>query len=93
MRTPIQTDECQKDDVLQRPEKFSSFHFFYKIKEIKRVVKVLVTTEGGVMPSRSYGSVDPVLVGHSLAGEGLSSNGSRFPNKVSGLIYLDAVAG
>ena len=35
----------------------------------------------------------PVLVGHSLAGEELSSIGSRFPNKVSGLIYLDAVAG
>lgn len=34
----------------------------------------------------------PVLVGHSLAGEELSSVGSRFPNKVSGLIYLDAVA-
>jgi pimeloyl-ACP methyl ester carboxylesterase len=32
----------------------------------------------------------PVLVGHSLAGEELSSVGSRFPNKVSGLIYLDA---
>ena len=32
----------------------------------------------------------PVLVGHSLAGEELSSIGSRFPNKVSGLIYLDA---
>lgn len=34
----------------------------------------------------------PVLVGHSLAGEELSSIGSRFPDKVSGLIYLDAVA-
>ncbi len=34
----------------------------------------------------------PVLAGHSLAGEELSSIGSRFPNKVSGLIYLDAVA-
>ena len=32
----------------------------------------------------------PVLVGHSMAGEELSSVGSRFPNKVSGLIYLDA---
>ena len=32
----------------------------------------------------------PVLVGHSLAGEELSSIGSRFPNKVAGLIYLDA---
>lgn len=32
----------------------------------------------------------PVLVGHSLAGEELSSIGSRFPAKVSGLIYLDA---
>jgi non-heme chloroperoxidase len=32
----------------------------------------------------------PVLVGHSMAGEELSSIGSRFPAKVSGLIYLDA---
>jgi non-heme chloroperoxidase len=32
------------------------------------------------------------LLGHSLAGEDLSSIGSRFPNKVSGLVYLDAVA-
>lgn len=35
----------------------------------------------------------PVLVGHSLAGEELSSIGSRFPAKVSGLIYLDAATG
>lgn len=34
----------------------------------------------------------PVLVGHSIAGEELSSIGSRFPNKVSSLIYLDAIA-
>jgi non-heme chloroperoxidase len=34
----------------------------------------------------------PVLVGHSLAGEELSSIGSRFPSRVAGLIYLDAVA-
>jgi non-heme chloroperoxidase len=33
-----------------------------------------------------------VLVGHSLAGEELSSIGGRFPDKVSGLIYLDAAA-
>ena len=32
----------------------------------------------------------PVLVGHSLGGEELSSIGSRYPNKVAGLIYLDA---
>jgi non-heme chloroperoxidase len=32
----------------------------------------------------------PVLVGHSIAGEELSSIGSRQPKKVSGLIYLDA---
>jgi len=35
----------------------------------------------------------PVLVGHSLAGQELSSIGSRFPEKVSGLIYLDAATG
>ncbi len=32
----------------------------------------------------------PVLVGHSIADEELSSVGSRHPEKVSGLIYLDA---
>jgi pimeloyl-ACP methyl ester carboxylesterase len=35
----------------------------------------------------------PVLVGHSIAGQELSSIGSRFPQKVSGLIYLDAATG
>ena len=32
----------------------------------------------------------PVLVGHSIAGEELSSVGSRFPGRVAGLIYLEA---
>jgi non-heme chloroperoxidase len=32
----------------------------------------------------------PVLVGHSIAGEEMSSIGSRHPEKVSGLIYLDS---
>jgi pimeloyl-ACP methyl ester carboxylesterase len=32
----------------------------------------------------------PVLAGHSLAGQELSSIGSRHPEKVAGLIYLDA---
>lgn len=32
----------------------------------------------------------PVLVGHSLAGEELSSIGTRDPDRVAGLIYLDA---
>ena len=32
----------------------------------------------------------PVLAGHSIAGEELSSTGSRHPEKVAGLIYLDA---
>ena len=32
----------------------------------------------------------PVLVGHSIAREELSSIGSRYPDKVAGLIYLDA---
>jgi pimeloyl-ACP methyl ester carboxylesterase len=39
---------------------------------------------------RALGIEHPVLVGHSIAGEELSSVGSRFPTKVSGLIYLDA---
>jgi non-heme chloroperoxidase len=34
--------------------------------------------------------IRPVLAGHSIAGEELSSVGSRHPDKVSGLIYLDA---
>ncbi|MFC5865272.1 alpha/beta fold hydrolase [Acidicapsa dinghuensis] len=32
----------------------------------------------------------PVLVGHSIAGEELSSIGTRFPERVAGLVYLDA---
>ena len=32
----------------------------------------------------------PVLAGHSLGGEELSSVGSRHPDRVAGLIYLDA---
>lgn len=32
----------------------------------------------------------PVLMGHSIAGEELSSVGSRHPEKIAGLVYLDA---
>ena len=32
----------------------------------------------------------PVLVGHSMAGEELSSVGTRQPERVAGLVYLDA---
>lgn len=35
----------------------------------------------------------PVLVGHSLAGEELSSMGTRHPEKIAGLVYLDAAYG
>lgn len=35
----------------------------------------------------------PVLIGHSIAGEELSSIGSRHPEKVAGLVYLDAAYG
>ena len=38
----------------------------------------------------SLGLRRPVLAGHSMAGEELSSIGSRFPGKAAGLIYLDA---
>jgi pimeloyl-ACP methyl ester carboxylesterase len=41
---------------------------------------------------RTLGIERPVLVGHSLAGEELSSIGSRFPAEVSGLVYLDAAS-
>jgi pimeloyl-ACP methyl ester carboxylesterase len=33
----------------------------------------------------------PVLAGHSIGGEELSSVASRYPEKVAGLVYLDAV--
>jgi non-heme chloroperoxidase len=33
----------------------------------------------------------PVLIGHSIAGEELSSLAARHPTRVSGLVYLDAV--
>ncbi len=38
----------------------------------------------------SLGLKRPVLAGHSLAGEELSSIGFRHPEKVAGLVYLDA---
>lgn len=38
----------------------------------------------------SLGLERPVLIGHSIAGEELSSIGSRHPERVAGLIYLDA---
>jgi pimeloyl-ACP methyl ester carboxylesterase len=38
----------------------------------------------------SLGLTAPVLAGHSRAGEELSSIGSRHPEKVAGLVYLDA---
>ena len=41
---------------------------------------------------QALGIERPVLVGHSMAGEELSSVGSRFPGKVAGLIYLDAAS-
>ncbi|HYL78508.1 MAG TPA: alpha/beta hydrolase [Bryobacteraceae bacterium] len=34
--------------------------------------------------------IHPVLVGHSIAGEELSSIGTRYPERVAGLVYLDA---
>ena len=34
----------------------------------------------------------PILVGHSIAGAELSSVGSRHPEKVRGLVYLDALS-
>jgi non-heme chloroperoxidase len=38
----------------------------------------------------SLGLTRPILVGHSIAGEELSSIGSRHPEKVAGLVYLEA---
>ena len=39
---------------------------------------------------QTLGVSKPVLVGHSLGGEELSSIGSRYPERVAGLIYLEA---
>jgi non-heme chloroperoxidase len=36
--------------------------------------------------------IRPILIGHSIAGQELSSIGSRHPEKVAGLIYLDATS-
>ena len=38
----------------------------------------------------SLGIQRPVLIGHSIAGQELSSIGSRHPERVAGLVYLDA---
>lgn len=38
----------------------------------------------------SLGIFEPVLIGHSIAGQELSSIGSRYPERVAGLVYLDA---
>ena len=38
----------------------------------------------------SLGLRRPILVGHSIAGQELSSVGSRHPEKVAGLVYLEA---
>lgn len=38
----------------------------------------------------SLGIREPVLIGHSVAGQELSSIGSRYPERVAGLVYLDA---
>jgi pimeloyl-ACP methyl ester carboxylesterase len=32
----------------------------------------------------------PILIGHSFGGEELSSIGSRKPERIAGLVYLDA---
>jgi len=35
----------------------------------------------------------PIIAGHSIAGEELSAIGTHYPNKIAGLIYLDAAHG
>ncbi len=35
----------------------------------------------------------PILIGHSIAGEELSDIGSKRPQRVAGLVYLDAISG
>ncbi len=34
----------------------------------------------------------PVVIGHSIAGQELSSLGTRYPMRIAGLVYLDALA-
>lgn len=41
----------------------------------------------------SLGLERPVLIGHSIAGQELSSIASRFPGRVAGLVYLEAAYG
>jgi non-heme chloroperoxidase len=41
----------------------------------------------------SLGLTDPVLIGHSIAGFELSSLGARYPERITGLVYLDALIG
>jgi pimeloyl-ACP methyl ester carboxylesterase len=39
---------------------------------------------------KALGIQRPLVVGHSIAGEELSAIGNRFPDRVAGLVYLDA---
>ena len=38
----------------------------------------------------ALGLEDPILAGHSVAGQEMSSIGTRFPDRVAALVYLDA---
>ena len=81
--------------------KFTSTYHVYGITRRGFGVSVKPTTTNGNYSADRLGDdvlavIDalkldkPVLVGHSIAGEELSSIGSRHPEKVAGLIYLDA---
>src|SRR5579864_2730802 len=34
VRTAVQAQQCEQDEVFKRPEKFASLHLFYNIKQI-----------------------------------------------------------
>ncbi len=43
-----------------------------------------------MLVTRRLGLKQPILVGHSIAGQELSEIGTRYPDEVAGLIYLEA---
>jgi pimeloyl-ACP methyl ester carboxylesterase len=81
--------------------KFTATHHVYAITRRGFGASSAPTPDGSNYSGDRYGDdvlavmealkIDhPVLIGHSLGGAELSSVASRFPDKVAGLIYLDA---
>ena len=78
--------------------KFTSRHHVYAIT--RRGYGISSAPETGYTADRLADDVlagmtamkvtHPVLIGHSIAGEEMSSIASRYPERVAGLVYLDA---